>query len=456
MSVIMRALSVLLSCALLLACSEPKPEASPGDGDAASIADSESGDDSDLGTGDLPLEVLGAEDADTTTGETSDWVKPPDTTDLWSAETDGGDTDTWDWDGESGDTWAYDGDSSQVGDSWAWDGGDGDTWSWDGSDGGDSWWWDGGDGDSWAWDGSDGGDSWWSDADWIFSDADASWSDSDTNLLDAPWDGVDGSTSDIWEEIGPDAAGDDCPIDLQQIFIITDSNWLLRFEPQTLTMVPLGLVNCPAGGATPFSMSVDRDGYAWVLYSDGTLWKVHTGDATCQATNFATGQQGFDYFGMGFTSDGPNTNSETLFISGGSQMAFSFMTGSLGTIAMPMLMVSTVAPFPVGPGSPELTGTRFGELWGFFAMSTPSHVSRINKATAALEKTWYLPANLQMPQSWAFAHWGGDFYLFFKGEGQATSSAWHVSGLTGATTEVVPNMGHTITGAGVSTCAPAQ
>jgi hypothetical protein len=442
MSIFLRLLSVLLSCALLFACSDPEPATTSGDGDVAITADADAPGGEVLWVGDFTLEVLDAGDADSWAVETNDWVKPPDATDIWPSETDGGDTSGWDWDSGDSDAWAYDAD----GDSWAWDGGDGDTSSWDGSDGGDTWWSDG----------IDGGDTWWSDADGMVSDADGIWSDSDTSLMDAPWDLIDGSASDIWEEIGPDASDDDCPIDLQQIFIITDSNWLLRFEPQTLTTVPLGQVNCPAGGATPFSMSVDRDGYAWVLYSDSSLWKVHTGDATCQATTFATGQQGFDYFGMGFSSDGPNTNSETLFISGGGEMAFSFMTGSLGTIAMPMLMVSTVAPFAVGPGSPELTGTRFGELWGFFAMSMPSHVSRINKQTAALEKTWNLPGSLQNPQSWAFAQWGGNFYLFFKGEGEATSSIWHLNGLTGATTEVVPNSGHTITGAGVSTCAPAQ
>ena len=249
---------------------------------------------------------------------------------------------------------------------------------------------------------------------------------------------------------------DDCPVDLQQIFVITTANWLLRFEPETLGAVPLGMVTCPAGGATPFSMAVDREGYAWVLYSDGSLWKVNTGDASCQSTGFVSGQQGFTMFGMGFTADGPTSNTETLFISGGSMSMFMGETGSLGSITLPAMMVNSIAQFPIGPGSPELTGTRFGELWGFFAMSSPSHVSRINKQTSALEKTWPLPNNLQGPEAWAFAHWGGDFYLFFKAQGGFASGVFHLDGLTGATTEVVPNLGHTITGAGVSICAPAQ
>ena len=293
------------------------------------------------------------------------------------------------------------------------------------------------------------------------SDADGcAWTEVDTSSDGdgGAWTEVDaGSGEDAcaWGE--DDASSDDaCPIDLQQIFIITDSNWLLRFEPETLSVVPLGMVSCLAGGASPFSMAVDKEGYAWVLYSNGSLWKVNTGDASCQSTNFTSGQQGFTMFGMGFTADGPTTNTETLFISGGSMSMFMGETGSLGSIALPSMMVTSIAQFPVGPGSPELTGTRFGELWGFFAMSNPSHVSRINKQTSALEKTWPLPNNLQGPEAWAFAHWGGDFYLFFKPQGSLASSAFHLDGLTGVTTEVVPNLGHTITGAGVSICAPAQ
>jgi hypothetical protein len=300
----------------------------------------------------------------------------------------------------------------------------------------------------------------WTEVDSGAGDDACAWTEVDTGPGDAGsgWTEVDtGSGEDgcAWgEEDGSD--DDACPVDLQQIFIITDANWLLRFEPATLSVVPLGMVSCPAGGATPFSMAVDKEGYAWVLYSNGSLWKVNTGDASCQSTNFASGQQGFSMFGMGFTADGPTTNTETLFISGGSMSMFMGETGYLGSIALPAMMVSSIAQFPVGPGSPELTGTRFGELWGFFAMSNPSHVSRIHKQTSALEKTWPLPNNLQGPQAWAFAHWGGDFYLFFKSQSGLASGAFHLDGLTGVTTEVVPNLGHTITGAGVSICAPTQ
>ena len=271
--------------------------------------------------------------------------------------------------------------------------------------------------------------------------------------LDIPMDIPPDIAPDIVPDAGPD---DECDEVAKQVFVITEASFLLRFEPETLSLVAIGVVACPASpGATPFSMSVDRTAIAWVFYSDGSLWQVNTSDASCTATTFQPNQQGFELFGMGFSSDGPGTTDETLFIAGGDYFSFSFGTGSLGTIQMPLLMVTTVAPFGVGPGSPELTGTRHGELWGFFPLVSPPHVSRIDKANAGLLKTWPLAqATFGNVAAWAFAHWGGDFYLFFRSDTDIASRVWKLSGVTGDVTLAVPNTGHTITGAGVSTCAP--
>jgi hypothetical protein len=58
--------------------------------------------------------------------------------------------------------------------------------------------------------------------------------------------------------------------------------------------------------------------------------------------------------------------------------------------------------------------------------------------------------------AWAFAHWGGDFFIFFKSDFDVASSIWKVSGANGQLTQEVVNTGHVITGAGVSTCAPTN
>jgi hypothetical protein len=55
--------------------------------------------------------------------------------------------------------------------------------------------------------------------------------------------------------------------------------------------------------------------------------------------------------------------------------------------------------------------------------------------------------------AFAFAHWGGDFYVF---TGQTTSKVTRYSPETDISTVVVDNTGMLIVGAGSSTCAPTS
>ena len=254
----------------------------------------------------------------------------------------------------------------------------------------------------------------------------------------------------------PDSILDGCTEEGKQIFLATESKYLLRFEPATMNLVNVGWLNCNANfGETPYSMSVDRNGNAWVLYSDGTLWKVSTEDASCQATPFTPNQQGLELFGMGFSTDSPDTMEETLFIAGGDYFDLLYGDATLGSIDMDSFAVTSISPFPQGSKLPELTGTRDAELWGFFPSTSPPKVARIDKTNATQSLDIALPSQFfSNVQAWAFAHWGGDYYIFFKSQFEAVSSIWRVDGNTGDLTQVVANTGHVITGAGVSTCAP--
>jgi hypothetical protein len=97
----------------------------------------------------------------------------------------------------------------------------------------------------------------------------------------------------------------DCPGgNLTNVFVVTEQNTLYSFAPTTAAFTKIGTLNCPAmNGATPFSMAVSRQGVAYVLFSDGSLFRVSTIDASCSATAFQPGQLGFTQFGMGYTTD---------------------------------------------------------------------------------------------------------------------------------------------------------
>jgi len=57
------------------------------------------------------------------------------------------------------------------------------------------------------------------------------------------------------------------------------------------------------------------------------------------------------------------------------------------------------------------------------------------------------------PSAWAFAFWGGDFYIFLKRDTDNSTNVWHLTA-AGQVSKALNDTGRTIVGAGVSTCAP--
>lgn len=235
----------------------------------------------------------------------------------------------------------------------------------------------------------------------------------------------------------------------QSIFVVSspDSN-LLRFDPKTFAFANVGKLNCPAGGlASPFSMAIRRDGNAYILYDNGRIYRASTKDATCADTGYTPNQQNVSQFGMGYVSDGPGSSSETLFI---------MDNGAAGLAKIPDDgKLVKVAQFDGGLSgrSGEVTGTGEGRLFGFFvdiADAKKTSVAEIDKSNGHVISN--VAQNLPAISAWAFAHWGGSFYLF-NGSGTGNSRVDKYTPGKG-TMQVVTNAGHRIVGAGVSTCAP--
>jgi hypothetical protein len=247
---------------------------------------------------------------------------------------------------------------------------------------------------------------------------------------------------------------DDCNPRAKLVYVVTEENVLLQFHADTLTFKKVGTLDCNTGFlATPFSMAIDRNADAWVLYTSGFLYKVSTLDASCQNTTFQAGQNGFGTFGMGFASDLAMSAQETLYVS--SYVESSFGQSMLGSISFPDLKLKSLAPLGSEVGSAELTGNGLGELWGFFPNASPPLVARIDKATGVILDKFPLPSGtVSNVQAWAFAFWGGWFYLFFQSFLDSSSNVYRLDTTNGEFKKLMSNVGYTITGAGVSSCAP--
>lgn len=248
-----------------------------------------------------------------------------------------------------------------------------------------------------------------------------------------------------------DGSNGDCANGTELVYTIDQAGArFARFDPQTKMFEDLGALSCPAtGGALPFSMSVDRAGFAWVLYNNGELFKVSVNNlAGCTKTAWTT-QQGLRVFGMGFSTDVAGGSSETLYIGGGQTQ-----TQSSYTLAKLDLQSLTATPVGSQTQLPEMTGTGNAELWGFMPEATTARIVKFDKTTGAALTTYTRNELAGTGSGYAFAHWGGDFWVFLYKSGQASTTVYQIDGATGALEGMTPATGRTIVGAGVSTCAP--
>ncbi len=228
------------------------------------------------------------------------------------------------------------------------------------------------------------------------------------------------------------------------IFLISKTNELHRFEPKTGSLNKIGPLMCPVvGGVTPVSITVDRDEGAWVVYNDGRLYKVSTMSAACTGSGFVPSQQGFKTFSMAFVANTPGGSPETLTIAN---------TVGIGTIDVGTLKVTPHGSFG-GSQTLQLTGAAKGALFGFFPSSS-AYLSPIDPQTSTLGAHQKLDA-IKTTGTSAFAQWGGSFWFFTAPIG-TSSRIDRYDPVSKLTEPMNPSVGFEIIAAGVSTCATAS
>ena len=192
---------------------------------------------------------------------------------------------------------------------------------------------------------------------------------------------------------------------------------------------------------------MDRSARAWVLYSSGEIFQVSTQDASCQATGFVAGQQDFKLFGMGFSSDAPGADTDTLFISGGDFSVLGALDADnarLGSISTTTMGVNSLGPVPSGEYTPELSGNGDGELFAYYPGLGGATIMRLDKQSGSALQSWPLPASSGTVAAWAFAYWGGQFYVFlstgdiFSG---TTASVYRFDPNSGVYDQILSNTG---------------
>ena len=246
---------------------------------------------------------------------------------------------------------------------------------------------------------------------------------------------------------------DECPdAGATLIYLFTEANELLSFYPPDVRLRTIGTLSCPLDtpSATPFSMAVDRRGLAYVLYNDGELFKVSTKDARCAATSFAAIDPLFTTFGMGFTANTGGDAGETLYVLG--YPPSGARSAELGTIDVKTFDLRHVGPLtPTMPANGELTGSGDGRLFSYApnGVGTATFLEIDPKTARVISAK---PIGVPPGSAWAFAFWGGDFYLFnAPTPDHSNVTRYRPADDSAVTITSYPNL---IVGAGVSTCAP--
>jgi hypothetical protein len=232
------------------------------------------------------------------------------------------------------------------------------------------------------------------------------------------------------------------------IYLLGESNTLYGFDPATAAVTTVASAQCAAGAGSPFSLGVDRAGFAYVIFRVGSLYRISLATGDCARTGYRTNDL---ISGMAFVTD-PEGAGNTLFVA-----RDVFDAGSvLATLDPAELAMTDIAPFSPSLGSVELTGTGDGRLFAFFAAADAggSIITEIDPATAKVIAESPLP-DIAEGVGWAFAFWGGRFYIFTTASGGTmTTLAQEWDPATQRITTVATLPGDWILAAGVSTCAP--
>jgi hypothetical protein len=217
------------------------------------------------------------------------------------------------------------------------------------------------------------------------------------------------------------------------IYVVTRSGSLMKFEPATATFVSIGHIPC-VNRSLPFSMAVSRTGIAYVELLDSSMLRVNTTTLACASAAYVSLPGGSGgTFGMGFAADG--AGGETLYLAEDSS------TPRLAALDTTTFQARIVGPMNQATRS-ELTGDSMGRLFAFYGNT----IAQIDKTTA---KVTPLYTTAFTGGSFAFAAWGGDFYLFVDG------SVMRFRPSTGTTVQI-GQISDAVVGAGVSTCAPSR
>ena len=264
--------------------------------------------------------------------------------------------------------------------------------------------------------------------------------------------GVDAESSDgISPEAAKDAGlGPGCSPEAAHVYALGGAPPVLyTVDPPALTATPLLELRCDPS-QFPSSMAVARDGFIWIVYNDGHLYRLNPEDNSCTKTSFVPGQQSFDMkLGIAFSINARGGATDTLYACAGQGLAI------IDPVSLSLTPVGSIPGFDTSYGC-SLVGTPDGGLFAMVSGAQGITVAQLDKATSVPISTKTVsPPVPTIGVGYGLAAWGDDLLVFAEDQQQnGEYGAWRYRTSDQSVDQVSQNIGMDVLMSAQSTCAP--
>jgi hypothetical protein len=250
----------------------------------------------------------------------------------------------------------------------------------------------------------------------------------DAGRLDASADASPDVIAPFDASVGPDSALS-CPDGgLPTAYLFDVAGALYTFSPATLETVLLGTPDC---GTTelPWTVSVSREGVAYLVYEDWNIYAVDLATLACHPTVFQSGQLGIDAeFAIAVSRATPT---ERMFVYGQPAGMPGPILTSTDLTSFVLTEVGPVLPLTTPEAAFDMQADLSGHLFVFTADGVLTEIDATTAQITSTAPTGFPPST---EDSWAVMTYEDQVYMFANLEVARYDATSHTAVVLGSLT----------------------
>jgi len=231
-------------------------------------------------------------------------------------------------------------------------------------------------------------------------------------------------------------------------YLLDNSGTLYTFDPATLQTTRIGTPRCGQFAVHPWTLSVSREGNAYIVYTDAWLtFKVDLTTLACTQTPFLPGDLGIRASYSIAVSR--TVGSEKLYVYGEASDGGVPVLASTDLTTFSLTEVGAVNPVPPSGSFPvDMQADLFGHLFG---LGENGLLIELQAATA--EAIGQDPTGLSSPQDWAIMTYEDNVYMFWTSQAPGAPNQFFRYDLASRTAVLLGTMDVAVLGASAVPCS---